>query len=137
MWPKFLSLSLPLYRRPSRKTASRHRPAFHRPLLEALEDRTLLSPLLTVANVAVSGSNGAVVTNTGNWDPTTEAGLTASAGTITAYDNGTWNWSETTPMGAARTAPVTITSFGVSSKLEKTIKLAQVRNFCRPTKTVA
>jgi hypothetical protein len=77
-------------------------------LLEALEDRTLLSPLLTVANVAVSGSNGAVVTNTGNWDPTTEAGLTASAGTITAYDNGTWNWSETTPMGAARTAPVTI-----------------------------
>jgi predicted outer membrane repeat protein len=69
------------------------------------------SPLLTVNNLAVSGSNGAVVSNSGTWfDPTAGATvtLTASAGTVTQNSNGTWSWSETTPSGAPQTAPVTI-----------------------------
>jgi hypothetical protein len=79
--------------------------------VEALEDRTLLSPVLTATNLGVSGSNGAVVSNSGNFSDTTAGAsvtLTASAGTVVQNSNGTWNWSETTPAGAAQTAPVTI-----------------------------
>jgi hypothetical protein len=80
--------------------------------MEVLEDRTVLSPLsLTADNLAVSGSNGAVASNTGTFSDTNSGAtvqLSASAGAVTANGNGTWNWSETTPSGAAQTAPVTI-----------------------------
>jgi hypothetical protein len=80
-------------------------------LLEALEDRTLLSPVVIATNLTVSGSNGAVVSNSGTFTDTTagaSVALTASAGTVVQNSNGTWNWSESTPSGAAQTAPVTI-----------------------------
>ncbi len=53
MWLTLLSLCLALSGKPSRKTP-RRRPAFRRPLLEALEDRTLLSAYL-VTTTADSG----------------------------------------------------------------------------------
>jgi hypothetical protein len=51
-----------------------------RPRVEILEDRTLLSPVLTVNNLTVTGSNG--VSNGGTWfdDPGATLSLTASAG---------------------------------------------------------
>jgi hypothetical protein len=79
--------------------------------LEALEDRTLLSLTLNVNNLAESGFNGAVVSNSGTFTDTTVGAtvtLTASAGTVAQPSNGTWSWSETTPSGAAQIAPVTI-----------------------------
>ena len=47
--------------------------------LELLEDRTLLSPVLTATNLTVNGSN---VRNGGTWfdDPGATLSLTASAG---------------------------------------------------------
>jgi hypothetical protein len=76
--------------------------------LELLEDRTLLSPVLTVTNLTVNGSNGAFVRNGGNWfdDPGTTLSLTASTGNVTRNTDGTWNWSST---GPALSQAVTIT----------------------------
>jgi hypothetical protein len=114
----------------------RGRPATHRMArrlrLEALEDRTLPSPVLTVTNLAVNGSNGAVVSNSGNFSDTTAGAsvtLTASAGTIVQNSNGTWSWSETTPAGAAQTAPVTISakdSNGQTAATEFWLNVGQV-----------
>jgi hypothetical protein len=108
-WRRFLE------RRSALEQTRRRRPAArrlaHRLRLEALEDRTVLSPLLTATNLAVSGSNGAVVSNSGSVSDTTAGAsvtLTASAGTVVQNSNGTWSWSQTTPAGAAQTAPVTI-----------------------------
>jgi hypothetical protein len=79
--------------------------------LEQLEDRCVLSPLLNVANLTLSGSYGAVVSNTGTFSDTTPgatlSSLKASFGTVTQNGN-TWSWSETTPQTAPQTAPVTI-----------------------------
>ncbi|HEV3079204.1 MAG TPA: hypothetical protein VGY66_05470, partial [Gemmataceae bacterium] len=79
--------------------------------LELLEDRTLLSPVLTVTNLTVSGSNGAMVGNAGTWfdDPGAPLSLAASAGNVTRNTDGTWSWSFTTPTGAALSQAVTIT----------------------------
>jgi hypothetical protein len=65
MWPILLSLCLALSGKPLRKTALRRRPAFCRPLLEALEDRTL------PATVTILGSH-----------------LLTAGGTLEAYDVG-------------------------------------------------
>jgi uncharacterized delta-60 repeat protein len=54
MWTALISLCLALSGKPERKAASRRRPAFRRPLLEALEDRTLLSAYV-VTTTADSG----------------------------------------------------------------------------------
>jgi hypothetical protein len=121
MRPTLLTLPLALSGSAPPRPAPRRRPAYRRPAprrpacrlcLERLEDRTVPSPLLTVNNLAVSGSNGAVVSNSGTFGDTTAGAtvtLTASAGTITQNNsNGTWSWSETTPAGAAQTGPVTI-----------------------------
>jgi hypothetical protein len=100
--------------------------------LEALEDRTLLSPVLTVTNLAVSGSNGAVVSNSGTFADTTARAsvtLTASTGTVVQNSNGTWIWSETTPAGAAQTAPMTISatdSNGQTAQSEFWLNVGQV-----------
>lgn len=71
-----------------------------------------LGPQLTVNNLTVSGSNGAVVSNSGTFADTTSGAtitaMSASAGTVVQNSNGTWSWSETTPSGAAQTAAVTI-----------------------------
>jgi hypothetical protein len=97
-----------------------------------LEDRTVLSPLLTVNNLAVSGSNGAVVSNSGTFGDTTTGAtvtLTASAGTVVQNSNGTWSWSETTPAGPAQTAPVTISakdSNGQTAATEFWLNVGQV-----------
>ncbi len=96
---------------PTRRRRPPARRAARRLCLETLEDRTVLSPLLAVDNLAVSGSNGAVVSNTGTFSDTTAGAtvtLTASAGTVVQSGNGTWSWSETTPLGAPQTDPVTI-----------------------------
>ncbi len=71
----------------------------------------LPGPQLTVNNLTVSGSNGAMVSNSGTYSdsfPGATVTLTASAGTVVQNNNGTWSWSETTPAGAAQTGPVTI-----------------------------
>jgi hypothetical protein len=62
-------------------------------------------------NLTVTGSNGAVVTNTGTWfdDPGTNLNLTASVGAVTRNANGTWSWSFTTPTVGAVSQAVTIT----------------------------
>jgi hypothetical protein len=104
----------------------------HRLRLEALEDRTLLSPVLAVTNLAVSGSNGAVVSNSGTFSDTMAGAsitLTASAGTVVQNSNGTWSWSETTPSGAAPTAPVTIyaiDSNGQTAQVDFWLNVGQV-----------
>jgi hypothetical protein len=54
MWPTLLSLWLALSPLAPRQNPARRRPAFRRPLLEALEDRTVLSTL-TVLNNQDSG----------------------------------------------------------------------------------
>ena len=74
--------------------------------LELLEDRTLLSPVLTVTNLTVNGSNGAIVKNSGTWfdDPGATLSLTASAGNVTRNTDGTWSW-----YGPAMSQAVTIT----------------------------
>src|SRR5262245_21591554 len=54
MWPMLLSLCLVLSRKSARKTPPRRRPAFRRPRLEALEDRTLPSAYV-VTTTADSG----------------------------------------------------------------------------------
>ncbi len=59
MWPMFLSLCLTLSGNTLRKTPSRRRPAFHRPLLETLEDRSLPSTF-TVTNTLDDGSGGSL-----------------------------------------------------------------------------
>jgi hypothetical protein len=103
--------SQPKAARSARRRPPAARRTTRRPSLEALEDRTLLSLTLNVGNLAVSGSNGAQVSNTGTFTDTTAGAtvtLTASAGTVAQSSNGTWSWSETTPSGAAQTAPVTI-----------------------------
>jgi hypothetical protein len=112
MWQTLIALWLGLSDLGLPKSPRRRRPAFRRPLLEELEDRTVLSPLLTAANLAVSGSNGAVVGNSGTFSDSTAGAsvtLTASAGTVVQNNGtGTWSWSETTPAGPPQTAPVTI-----------------------------
>jgi hypothetical protein len=76
--------------------------------VEWLEDRTVLSPLLTVNNLALTGPNPATFTNSGTWDPSTEAQLVATSGTITTSGN-MWNWSLTTSStDPIQVAPVTI-----------------------------
>ncbi len=111
-WLRSLKSSLELATRGNRRVKTSHRQARYRRLfMEILEDRIVPSPMLTVTNLAVNGSNGALVSNGGTWfDPTTGATvtLTASAGTVTQNSNGTWSWSETTPSGPPQTAPVTI-----------------------------
>jgi parallel beta-helix repeat protein len=79
--------------------------------LELLEDRTLLSPVLTVTNLTVSGSNGAIVSNSGTWfdDPGLTLSLTASAGNVMRNTDGTWSWSFTTPTTGTASQAVTIT----------------------------
>jgi hypothetical protein len=79
--------------------------------LERLKDRTVPSAALTVYNLRVSGSNGAVVVNAGSWfdDPGATLSLTASAGNVTRNTDGTWSWSFTTPTGPALSHAVTIT----------------------------
>ena len=59
MWPTFISLCLALSGKPPRKTASCRRPAFRRPLLEVLEDRTVPSTF-TVTNTLDDGSVGSL-----------------------------------------------------------------------------
>jgi titin len=54
MWPLFISLCLALSGKPAGKVACRRRPAFRRPLLEVLEDRTLPSAYV-VTTTADSG----------------------------------------------------------------------------------
>jgi hypothetical protein len=82
-----------------------------RPRVEILEDRTLLSPVLTVTNLTVSGSNGTLVSNFGTWfdDPGATLSLTASAGNVTRNTDGTWSWSFATPTGPPLSQAVTIT----------------------------
>src|SRR5262249_47887385 len=79
--------------------------------VERLEDRTLPTAVLTVRNVGVTGSNGAVVVNAGTWfdDPGATPSLTASVGNVTRNADGTWNWSFTTPTGRPPSKAVTIT----------------------------
>jgi hypothetical protein len=55
MWPTLLSLCLVLPGKPARKGPPRRRPAFRRPLVEALEDRTLPSAAYMVTTTADSG----------------------------------------------------------------------------------
>jgi hypothetical protein len=64
MWPMFTSLRRALSAKPLRKTVSR-RPVFHRPLLEALEDRTLLSIFMVTNTGDNSGVNPAPLAGTG------------------------------------------------------------------------
>jgi hypothetical protein len=54
MWPTFLTLCLVLSGKSARKAPHRRRPAFRRPLMEALEDRTLPSAYV-VTTAADSG----------------------------------------------------------------------------------
>jgi hypothetical protein len=72
----------------------------------------VLGPRLTVNELTVSGSNGAVVSNSGTFSDSTAGAtvtaLTASAGTVVQNGDGTWSWSETTPTGAVQTVAVTI-----------------------------
>ncbi len=103
MWSTLITLWLTLSDLVSRKP-SPHRPAFRRPSarprVEALEDRTVLSSLVTVSNVAVPGLAGNTVSNSGTWQDTTvgaTATLTASYGSVTQNGNGTWTWSGTVP----------------------------------------
>lgn len=124
-----------LERRSSQKSTQRRKPSTRRVasrlFLEALEARTVLSPVLTVDQYAVSGSNGAVVSNTGMVSDTTAGAtvtLTASAGTI-QQSNGTWSWSETTPSGAAQTGPVEIyatDSQGATTTIDFWLNVGQV-----------
>jgi hypothetical protein len=105
-------------------------------LLELLEDRTLLAPVLgfdstvavakgtAVIDTAVITSGGTLVPlyygggvadgsrlfNGGTWTDTTLGAaitLSASEGNIVQNSDGTWSWSENTPTGAG---PVTITA---------------------------
>lgn len=95
-----------------RKTRPKRKATLERKLfLEPLEDRTLLSPVLTVTNLTINGSNGATVSNGGTWfdDPGATLSLTASAGNVTRNTDGTWSWSFATPTGAAVSQAVTIT----------------------------
>ena len=80
--------------RPRTKRKQESKPRKRRPLqLEILEDRTLLSPVLTVTNLTINGSNGAIVSNGGTWfdDPGATLSLTASAGNVTRNTDGTWS----------------------------------------------
>jgi hypothetical protein len=106
--------------------------------LEILEDRTLLSPVLTVTNLTVNGSNGAIVSNGGTWldDPGATLSLTASAGNVTRNTDGTWSWSETTPGGAAVTAPVTIYATDSNSQTGATEFWLNVGQVFRVTNTL-
>jgi hypothetical protein len=100
-----------LERRGALRRTQRPKPAARRLTrrlcLEALEDRTLLSPVLTVNNLAVSGSSSA--SNTGTYSDSTPGAtitaMAASTGTVN-YSNGTWSWTPTGSSGT--TAPVTI-----------------------------
>jgi parallel beta-helix repeat protein len=98
----------------------------------ALEDRTLPSVMLTPDALAVRGSNGAVVSNTGaisDNSPGATVTLTASEGAISQSGSGTWSWSETTPAGAAHTGPVTIyatDSQGATAAAEFWLNVGQV-----------
>jgi hypothetical protein len=71
MWPILLSLCLGLSGKPRRKTALRRRPVFRRPLLEALEDRTL--PASFGWALAVGDTSGPA-TSAGNATATDAAG---------------------------------------------------------------
>ena len=54
------------------------------------------SPVLTVANAAVTGNEGTSITNSGTWSDANAGDvvtLTASRGTVVKNDNGTWTWS--------------------------------------------
>jgi hypothetical protein len=90
-------------------TASRRR---RRALfVERLEDRTVPNASLTVSNLVVTGSNGAMVVNAGTWfdDPGTTLSLTASAGNVALNADSTWSWSLATPTGAPLSQVITIT----------------------------
>ena len=55
-----------------------------------------VSPLITVSNASVSGSEGTTLANSGTWSDS-DAGdvvtLSASSGSITKNSDGTWSWS--------------------------------------------
>jgi uncharacterized delta-60 repeat protein len=86
MWPTFLSLCLALSGKAPRRPARRRRPAFRRPLLEALEDRCLLS---AGALDPTFGNGAGYVTTAGTnaWDAA-DAVLIQPDGKIVAAGNG-------------------------------------------------
>jgi hypothetical protein len=65
MWPIFTSLRRALSAKPMPKSAFRRRSVFHRPLLEALEDRTLLSIFMVTNTGDNNGVNPAPFAGTG------------------------------------------------------------------------
>jgi hypothetical protein len=67
MWPMLISLCLALSGKPPRKAAPRRRPAFRRPLLEALEDRTLLSGVGAIGDSYTVPYFNRFGPNTHNW----------------------------------------------------------------------
>src|SRR5262249_43221962 len=69
-WLQSLKSSLDLGTRANRRpTRSHRRDRWRRLHMEILEDRVVPTPVLSVpsANLAVNGSNGAVVSNSGTW----------------------------------------------------------------------
>ena len=106
--------------RPVRRRSRRNRPAdrlgvHHRRLLcELLEDRRLLTPVLTVNQTSVVTGVGLAVSNTGTWSDVSgspaNVTLTASVGTVTKNANGTWTWSYTPTNGVGQPSTVTITA---------------------------
>jgi hypothetical protein len=57
MWPKLVRLWLTLADLAAHKPSHRRRPAFHHPVLESLEDRTVLSPTLSYSTYLGGSSN--------------------------------------------------------------------------------
>jgi hypothetical protein len=98
MWPFLLSVYLALSGKPVRNAAICRRPAFRRPLLEALEDRTLLSTYVVTTTAdsgagslrqAILDANAAATGTAGNPDliqfnlPTTDPGYNGTTGAFT------------------------------------------------------
>jgi Beta-propeller repeat len=85
MWPKRIRLWLALSDVAAQKPSPRRRPAFRRPRLESLEDRTVLSPTLSYSTY-LGGSGGDIPQRANNHTAVDSAGNVYVTGVTTSND---------------------------------------------------